>query len=72
MNEIIIIDKSIPDKAFTFEGSVIYKGYLINLFLDDYGQCWHIQYEKDGDLIDESCGMYEDWRHYIRWRFRKE
>jgi len=72
MSEIIMIDKSIPDETFTFEGSVIYKGHLINLFLDDYGQCWHIQYEKDGDLIDESCGTYESWRDYIERRFRKE
>ena len=70
--ELKVFEASIPDEHFTFEGSIIYKGHLINLFLDDYGQCWHIQYEKDGNLIDESCGTYESWRDYIEWRFRKE
>lgn len=70
MGEVNITKKSIPDKSFTFEGSVIYKGHLVNLFLDDYGQCWHIQFEEDGKLVDESCGMYEDWRDYLEWRFR--
>ena len=70
--ELKVFEASIPDKHFTFEGSVFYKGHLINLFLDDYGQSWHIQYEKDGNLIDESCGTYESWRDYIEWRFRKE
>lgn len=72
MSEVNIIKDSIPDNSFTFEGSIIYKGHLINLFLDDYGQSWHIQYEKDGNLVDESCGTFESWRDYIDWRFRKE
>lgn len=72
MDEINIIKESISSNIFSFEGSIIYKGHLINLFLDDYGQCWHIQFEEDGKLVDESCGTYESWRDYIDWRFRKE
>lgn len=72
MGEINIIKESISSNIFSFEGSIIYKGHLINLFLDDYGQCWHIQFEEDGKLVDESCGTYESWRDYIDWRFRKE
>lgn len=67
-----IIKKSKPDEYFTFEGSIIYKGHLINLFLDDYGQCWVIQFMKDGELKEESCGTYCDWEEYVEWRFRKE
>ena len=72
MSEINIIKESISSNIFSFEGSIIYKGHLINLFLDDYGQCWHIQFEEDGKLVDESCGTYESWQDYIDWRFRKE
>ena len=72
MNEPYIIATSKPDEYFTFEGSIIYKGHLINLFLDDYGQSWHIQYEKDGELVDESCGTYCEWRDYVEWRFKNE
>ena len=72
MNELYIIPESRSMDYFTFEGSVIYKGHLINLFLDDYGQCWHIQYEKDSELIDESCGTYSEWQDYVEWRFKDE
>lgn len=72
MDEIKFIEDSIPDGYFVFIGSTIYKGHLINIFMDDYGQSWHIQYEKDGELVDESCGTYSEWREYIEWRFRKE
>ena len=51
MNEIKIFEESMPDDIFTFNGSIIYKGHLINIFMDDYAQSWHIQYEKDGDLV---------------------
>lgn len=64
--------KTKPDEYFTYEGSFIYKGRLINLFMDDYGQSWHIQYERDGELVDESCGTYCDWREYVEWRFKDE
>lgn len=72
MDEIKFIEDSIPDDYFVFIGSTIYKGHLINIFMDDYGQSWHIQYEKDGELVDESCGTYDEWREYVEWRFRKE
>lgn len=72
MMEIKIFEESMPDDIFTFNGSIIYKGHLINIFMDDYGQSWHIQYEKDGKLVDESCGTYCDWRDYVEWRFRNE
>ena len=72
MNEIKIFEESMPDDIFTFNGSIIYKGHLINIFMDDYAQSWHIQYEKDGDLVDESCGTYCEWREYVEWRFRNE
>lgn len=72
MNKLCMIPESCPTEYFTFEGSIIYKGRLINLFLDDYGQCWHIQYEKDGELIDENCGTYCEWREYVEWRFKDE
>lgn len=70
MDEIKIFEDSLPDDYFVFIGSTIYKGHLINIFMDDYGQSWHIQYEKDGELVDESCGTYCEWREYVEWRFR--
>lgn len=67
-----IIEKSKPENYFSFEGSTIYKGHLINLYMDDYGQCWVIQFMEDGELKEEGCGTYCDWRDYVEWRFRKE
>lgn len=72
MDEIKFFEDSIPNDIFVFIGSTIYKGHLINIFMDDYGQCWHIQYEKDGELVDESCGTYCEWREYVEWRFKDE
>lgn len=72
MDEIKFLEDSLSDDYFVFIGSTIYKGRLINIFMDDYGQSWHIQYEKDGELVDESCGTYCEWREYVEWRFRNE
>lgn len=72
MDEIKFFEDSLPDDYFVFIGSTIYKDHLINIFMDDYGQSYHIQYEKDGELVDEGCGTYCEWREYVEWRFRNE
>ena len=42
-----------------YVGSVICNGYLVNIFLDDYGQQYFYQYlDKDGNLQETGCGSY--------------
>lgn len=39
--------------------SVICNGFLVNVFLDDYGQQYFYQYlDKNGKLQEISCGSY--------------
>ena len=48
-------------------------GQSVKVGLDDYGQCYFIEYKKDGKTITESCGSYNtDYMDYIYARFDSE
>ena len=39
--------------------SKVINGYLVNIGIDDYGQCFYFEYlGKDGELKEVSCGTY--------------
>lgn len=43
---------------------------LINVGLDDAGQCYFLEYIEDGQLKEESCGSYNtNYERYIEERF---
>jgi len=43
---------------------------LISVGLDDYGQCYFIEWAEDGEIKEESCGSYNtDYKGYIEYRF---
>lgn len=38
--------------------TIVLDGKMINIGLDDYGQCYFFEYVKDGTLKEVSCGTY--------------
>ena len=43
---------------------------LISVGLDDYGQCYFIEWAEDGEIKEESCGSYNmDYKGYIEYKF---
>ena len=38
--------------------TIVLDGKMINIGLDDYGQCYFFEYVKDGALKEVSCGTY--------------
>ncbi len=48
-------------------------GRSVKVGLDDYGQCYIIEYEEDGKICEESCGGYNtDYMDYIYARLDPE
>lgn len=50
------------------------RSYIVNniefeVFIDDYGQTYYIQYLKDGKMFEEVCGAYmTDIEGYLEYR----
>jgi hypothetical protein len=41
---------------------------MVNVGIDDYGQCYFIEYVEDGELKEESCGTYNfDYKEYAEY-----
>ena len=39
--------------------SKVINGYLVNIGIDDYGQCYYFEFlNKEGKLEEVSCGTY--------------
>lgn len=48
-------------------------GKIINVYMDDYGQCFFFTWEEDGEVHEESCGTYNtDYKDYIKMKFDDE
>ena len=45
-----------------YVGSLAIKGQLVNVGMDDYGQCYYFEYyDKDENkILERSCGAYND------------
>ena len=53
--------------------TVVVCGRPVKVGLDDYGQCYIIEYEEDGEVREESCGGFNtDYMDYIYARFDPE
>lgn len=45
--------------------TIIVKGHMVNVFMNDPGQCYWLQWQEDGILKSESCGTYNtDYKGY--------
>ena len=43
---------------------------LVNVGLDDYGQCYFIEWADNGELKQDSCGSYNhNYKEYIEYKF---
>ena len=54
--------------------TLIVQEKMVNVGIDDYGQCYYFEYvnEKD-ELVEASCGTYEtDYKGYIEEYFTPE
>ena len=53
--------------------TVIYNGHMVNVGLDDAGQCYFLEYlDDDGKLAEISCGAYNhDYQYFIEYLFGK-
>jgi len=45
-------------KKENYIGTIEIEGIKIDIGLDDYGQCYYFEYEKNGQKIEQSCGTY--------------
>lgn len=53
-----------------YVNSIVIGDKLINVGLDDYGQCYFIEWAEDNELKQESCGSYNlNYREYIEYKF---
>lgn len=48
--------------ADDYVGSLVVKGQLINVGVDDYGQCYYFEYynKEEGKIMENGCGTYND------------
>ena len=52
--------------------TVIYNGQMINVGIDDYGQCYYLEFvdKNTGKLTEVGCGTYNsDYMGEIEWLF---
>ena len=53
-----------------YVNSIVVGDKLINIGLDDYGQCYFIEWAENGESKQESCGSYNtDYKSYIEYKF---
>ena len=53
-----------------FVENIVIGNKLISVGLDDYGQCYFIEWAEDGKIKEESCGSYNfNYKGYIEERF---
>ena len=38
--------------------TIVYNGHMVNIGLDDAGQQFVLEYEKNGKLVEVGCGAY--------------
>lgn len=54
-------------------GSMIICNQLINIGIDDYGQCYYFEYAEDGKIKTNGCGTYNpDFLEEICYYFDKK
>ena len=45
--------------------TIIVKGHMVNVFMNDPGQCYWLQWQEDNILRSEGCGTYNwDYKGY--------
>jgi len=51
--------------------TLIVRDKMVNVFMNDYGQCYWFQWLENGELKDMSCGTYNtDYKEFIEDYFK--
>ena len=44
-------------KREEYVNTIVYNGHMINIGLDESGQQYFLEYEKDGNIYQTECGI---------------